>query len=59
MIRVFNGHFIHSLDNNDEKIIHCTASDRKEIEELAGKEITKLSTEEIKSYLRFIRGYDS
>lgn len=54
MISILNRGMIHMVDNKDTEVCYCTGSERKEIEELTGKDIEKLSSKEIRELVRFI-----
>lgn len=54
MISIYNGVTIASVDNKDADHVSITTSQRREIEELVGKDIKLLTTEQIRSQVRFI-----
>jgi hypothetical protein len=54
MIEVSNGYNTNYLDNKDKELCRVTSIELREIEEIAGIGIERLTSAQIKSYVSFI-----
>lgn len=54
MIEVSNGYNTTYLDNKDKEVCRVSSIELREIEEIAGCRIEKLTSAQIKSYVSFI-----
>lgn len=57
MISIWNGYNTFSINNNDKEEVSMNTTERREIEELTGVSIEKMTTAQIRSNLSLIRIY--